>query len=85
MTFADDAGEYTIVVRNKLGEASATVSLLEEGTFQIKEMGTIFLKINFKMGKKILNCAANSLQLSLFSSRKPKGRSVGFVSVRQTV
>lgn len=33
MTFADDAGEYTIVVRNKLGEASATVSLLEEGTF----------------------------------------------------
>lgn len=32
MTFADDAGEYTIVVRNNLGEASATVSLLEEGT-----------------------------------------------------
>lgn len=33
MTFADDAGEYTIVVRNNHGEASATVSLLEEGTF----------------------------------------------------
>lgn len=32
MTFADDAGEYTIIVRNKYGEASATVSLLEEGT-----------------------------------------------------
>lgn len=32
MTFADDAGEYTIVIRNKFGEASATVSLLEEGT-----------------------------------------------------
>ncbi|NWW69913.1 TITIN protein, partial [Climacteris rufus] len=34
MTFADDAGEYTIVVRNKLGEASATVSLLEEADYE---------------------------------------------------
>ncbi|NXB05638.1 TITIN protein, partial [Cnemophilus loriae] len=33
MTFADDAGEYTIVVRNNLGEASATVSLLEEADY----------------------------------------------------
>lgn len=76
MTFADDAGEYTIVVRNNLGEASATVSLLEEGTFWIKEMGTIFLKINFKMGKQILNSTANYLQLSLFSSRSIKGNLV---------
>lgn len=36
MTFADDAGEYTIVVRNKHGEASATVSLLEEGTLHFQ-------------------------------------------------
>ncbi|KFO86633.1 Titin, partial [Buceros rhinoceros silvestris] len=34
MTFADDAGEYTIVVRNKHGEASATVSLLEEADYE---------------------------------------------------
>ncbi|NXX11899.1 TITIN protein, partial [Podargus strigoides] len=34
MTFADDAGEYTIVVRNKYGEASATVSLLEEADYE---------------------------------------------------
>lgn len=31
MTFADDAGEYTIVIRNKHGEISASASLLEEG------------------------------------------------------
>ncbi|OXB61722.1 hypothetical protein ASZ78_002723 [Callipepla squamata] len=34
MTFADDAGEYTIVIRNKFGEASATVSLLEEDDYE---------------------------------------------------
>ncbi|KAK1196573.1 TITIN protein, partial [Pygoscelis papua] len=34
MTFADDAGEYTIVVRNKHGEASAMVSLLEEADYE---------------------------------------------------
>ncbi|KFV66309.1 Titin, partial [Dryobates pubescens] len=34
MTFADDAGEYTIVVRNTHGEASATVSLLEEADYE---------------------------------------------------
>uniref|UniRef100_A0A493TUK4 Ig-like domain-containing protein n=1 Tax=Anas platyrhynchos platyrhynchos TaxID=8840 RepID=A0A493TUK4_ANAPP len=34
MTFADDAGEYTIIVRNKYGEASATVSLLEEADYE---------------------------------------------------
>lgn len=31
MTFADDAGEYTIVARNKHGEVSESASLLEEG------------------------------------------------------
>lgn len=31
MTFADDAGEYTIFAKNQHGEASATTSLLEEG------------------------------------------------------
>ncbi|OCT63665.1 hypothetical protein XELAEV_18044764mg [Xenopus laevis] len=30
MTFADDAGEYTIVIRNKYGETSETVTLSEE-------------------------------------------------------
>lgn len=30
MTFADDAGEYTIVARNQMGEASTSTSLLEE-------------------------------------------------------
>lgn len=32
MTFADDAGEYSIFVKNQHGEASASASLLEEGT-----------------------------------------------------
>lgn len=31
MTFADDAGEYTILAKNQHGEASASTSLLEEG------------------------------------------------------
>ncbi|OCT61204.1 hypothetical protein XELAEV_18047227mg [Xenopus laevis] len=33
MTFADDAGEYTIIIRNKYGETSETVSLLEEDEY----------------------------------------------------
>lgn len=32
MTFADDAGEYSIFVKNPHGEVSASASLLEEGT-----------------------------------------------------
>ncbi|KAL8183551.1 UNVERIFIED_CONTAM: hypothetical protein K2H54_044331 [Gekko kuhli] len=35
MTFADDAGEYTIVVRNKHGEVSASASLLEEAAYEV--------------------------------------------------
>jgi len=31
MTFADDAGEYSVFVKNQLGEVSASTSLLEEG------------------------------------------------------
>lgn len=31
MTFADDAGEYSIFVKNPHGEVSASASLLEEG------------------------------------------------------
>ncbi|KAM5280233.1 titin isoform 2-T2 [Ctenodactylus gundi] len=34
MTFADDAGEYTIVIRNKHGEISASASLLEEADYE---------------------------------------------------
>uniref|UniRef100_A0A8D0VAP5 Ig-like domain-containing protein n=1 Tax=Sus scrofa TaxID=9823 RepID=A0A8D0VAP5_PIG len=34
MTFADDAGEYTIVIRNKHGETSASASLLEESDYE---------------------------------------------------
>lgn len=37
MTFADDAGEYAIFVKNPHGEVSASASLLEEGT------GTVLL------------------------------------------
>lgn len=32
MTFADDAGEYSVFAKNQLGEVSASTSLLEEGT-----------------------------------------------------
>ena len=32
MTFADDAGEYSVFVKNQLGEVSASANLLEEGT-----------------------------------------------------
>ncbi|KAJ7345581.1 hypothetical protein JRQ81_001531 [Phrynocephalus forsythii] len=35
MTFADDAGEYTIVARNKHGEVSASASLLEEADYEV--------------------------------------------------
>lgn len=38
MTFADDAGEYTIVIRNKHGETSASASLLEEGKYSSKSL-----------------------------------------------
>lgn len=31
MTFADDAGEYAIFIKNPHGEVSASASLLEEG------------------------------------------------------
>lgn len=31
MTFADDAGEYSVFAKNPLGEASATAILLDEG------------------------------------------------------
>nr|XP_023657555.1 titin-like isoform X5 [Paramormyrops kingsleyae] len=34
MTFADDAGEYTIFARNRLGEVSASASLLEEEEYE---------------------------------------------------
>jgi len=32
MTFADDAGEYSVFVKNQLGEVSASAVLLDEGT-----------------------------------------------------
>nr|XP_016851935.1 PREDICTED: titin [Anolis carolinensis] len=35
MTFADDAGEYTVVARNKHGEVSASASLLEEAEYEV--------------------------------------------------
>lgn len=31
MTFADDAGEYSVFARNQLGEVWASACLLEEG------------------------------------------------------
>ncbi|KAG5852575.1 hypothetical protein ANANG_G00063900 [Anguilla anguilla] len=34
MTFADDAGEYSIIVRNRLGEASASAHLLGEEEYE---------------------------------------------------
>ncbi|KAJ8248682.1 hypothetical protein COCON_G00233630 [Conger conger] len=34
MTFADDAGEYTIIARNKLGEVSASSHLLAEDEYE---------------------------------------------------
>lgn len=38
MTFADDAGEYSVVVRNKHGEISESVQLLEEGLYSLKQL-----------------------------------------------
>lgn len=32
MTFADDAGEYSVFAKSPQGEASASAGLLEEGT-----------------------------------------------------
>lgn len=48
MTFADDAGEYTIFARNPLGEISASAMLLDEGWFS---------------GDYIINCNSISDQL----------------------
>lgn len=33
MTFADDAGEYSVFAKSPLGEVSASAGLLEEGGF----------------------------------------------------
>lgn len=33
MTFADDAGEYSVFAKNPHGEASASAGLLEEGIY----------------------------------------------------
>lgn len=33
MTFADDAGEYSVFAKSPLGEVSASADLLEEGGF----------------------------------------------------
>lgn len=35
MTFADDAGEYSVFAKNQLGEVSASACLLEEGAITI--------------------------------------------------
>uniref|UniRef100_A0A4W3J2Z7 Immunoglobulin I-set domain-containing protein n=1 Tax=Callorhinchus milii TaxID=7868 RepID=A0A4W3J2Z7_CALMI len=35
MTFADDAGEYSIVARNQQGEVSASAQLLEEDEYEV--------------------------------------------------
>ncbi|KAF7659178.1 hypothetical protein LDENG_00002630, partial [Lucifuga dentata] len=35
MTFADDAGEYSIFAKNQLGEVSASASLLEEEEYEV--------------------------------------------------
>ncbi|TDH06470.1 hypothetical protein EPR50_G00113810 [Perca flavescens] len=35
MTFADDAGEYSVFAKNKLGEASASANLLEEEEYEV--------------------------------------------------
>lgn len=34
MTFADDAGEYSVFAKNQLGEVSASATLLEEGAIR---------------------------------------------------
>lgn len=38
MTFADDAGEYSVFAKNQLGEVSASASLLEEGTQSLESV-----------------------------------------------
>lgn len=48
MTFADDAGEYSIFAKNPHGEASASTSLLEEGTSIL-----FFVFCSFKLSLKI--------------------------------
>ncbi|KAA8578943.1 hypothetical protein FQN60_006035, partial [Etheostoma spectabile] len=35
MTFADDAGEYSVYVKNQLGEVSASANLLEEEEYEV--------------------------------------------------
>ena len=44
MTFADDAGEYSIFVKNPQGEASASATLLEEGSSISSQLSENYLK-----------------------------------------
>lgn len=44
MTFADDAGEYSVFAKNQLGEVSASANLLEEGTRTYAPIQTSCLK-----------------------------------------
>lgn len=44
MTFADDAGEYSVFAKNQLGEVSACANLLEEGTRTYAPIQTSCLK-----------------------------------------
>lgn len=52
MTFADDAGEYSIFVKNPHGEVSASASLLEEGT------GTVLLSPKLRWGLALSTSAS---------------------------
>lgn len=52
MTFADDAGEYSIFAKNPHGEASASTSLLEEGTAILFFVFCSFLKLSLKITLK---------------------------------
>lgn len=43
MTFADDAGEYSIFAKNPLGESSAIALLLDEGIIFVVFSSSLFV------------------------------------------
>ncbi|KPP60061.1 titin a-like, partial [Scleropages formosus] len=73
MTFADDAGEYSICARNQLGEVSASASLLEEEEYEaymkMHEMTIMTEGIIMVQEPRVADVPPVEFQISAFEER----------------